>query len=426
MKNNVRLASLVAPVMLIFAAALLPAANVHFVQPDGLTVHEWGTFTSVAGEDGSAAEWNALGCKSDLPRFVNDFGYRGLKLGVSGTVRMETPVMYFYSPRDLNAHVKVTFPQGLITEWYPQAEYEVHQNSIADGSTPRNAPGTKSALIFAPRNVAGCMLCHTNLNGIETSLENLTGTIEWSNIHVQPGTSPSLPVESDPSRYYAARQTDAAPVTVGGQQEKFLFYRGVGRFPVPLSARISGDGQVVVENRVQQSVPAVILFENHDGRIGYRTANAIQGALTLDVPPLDATFPKLRQELEAALIAQGLFPKEAQAMVETWRDSWFEEGSRLIYVVPSSAVDAILPLHVEPAPSHTERVFVGRIELVTPETKRSVESAVARSDWSAVDRYNRFLGPILRLIYEGNPAKLSEIEQLYRNWQSSIGAGRCR
>jgi hypothetical protein len=417
MKNNVRLASLVAPVLLI-SAALLTAANVPLVQPDGLTVHEWGTFTSVAGEDGSAAEWNALGCKSDLPRFVNDFGYRGLKLGVSATVRMETPVLYFYSPRELEAHVKVTFPRGLITEWYPQADYEVHQ-------TTQRGPGTKSALIFAPRNVAGCMRCHTNLNGIETSVENLTGTLEWSNIHVQPGTSPSLPVESDPSRYYAARQTDAAPVTVGGQQEKFLFYRGVGRFPVPLSARFSGDGQVVVENRTQQSVPTVILFENHEGRIGYRTANAIQAALTLDVPPPGATFPKLRQDLETALIAQGLFPKEAQAMVETWRDSWFEEGSRLIYIVPSSAVDAILPLQVEPTPLHTERVFVGRIELVTPETKRSVESAVARSDWPAVDRYNRFLDPILRRIYAGNPAKLSEIEQLYRNWQSSIGAGRC-
>ena len=182
----------------------------------------------------------------------------------------------------------------------------------------------------------------------------------------------------------------------------------------------------MVENRTQQSVPTVILFENHEGRIGYRTANAIQAALTMDVPPPDATFPELRQDLETALIAQGLFPKEAQAMVETWRDSWFEEGSRLIYILPSSAVDAILPLQVEPAPLHTERVFVGRIELVTPETKRSVESAIARSDWPAVDRYNRFLDPILRRIYAGNPAKLSEIEQLYRNWQNSIGAGSCR
>ena len=85
-------------------------------------------------------------------------------------------------------------------------------------------------------------------------------------------------------------------------------------------------------------------------------------------------------------------------MVETWRDSWFEEGSRLIYIVPSRAIDAFLPLQVEPAPSQTARVFVGRIELITPETTSAVEEAMAKSDWSAIDRYGRFLDPILTRI----------------------------
>ena len=75
-----------------------------------------------------------------------------------------------------------------------------------------------------------------------TSRENLTGTIEWSNIHVQPGTSPPLLVESDPSRYYAARQTDAATVTVGGQQTT-IRARSFGafastRFPTPVRSPI--------------------------------------------------------------------------------------------------------------------------------------------------------------------------------------------
>jgi hypothetical protein len=398
MKNT--LFALFAPIV-VLCAGFLEAANVHSNSSEGLTVHEWGTFTSVAGEDGNAEVWNALGSTSDLPRFVHDFGYRGLKLGVSGTVRMETPVLYFYSSHEVDAHVKITFPQGLITEWYPQAEYEVHQNSPADGS----------AQPLAPRNIAGCMKCHTDLNGINTSLANLTAAIEWSGIHVQPGTAPALPVESKPSRYYAARKTDASPVTVSGEQEKFLFYRGVGYFPVPLSARVSDNGQVMIDNRVQQSVPMVILFENHEGRIGYRIAKDVQGASTLDEPTLDASLPQLQQVLETALTTQGLFPKEAHAMVQTWQDSWFEEGSRLIYITPRGVVDAILPLAVEPAPSHLERVFVGRIELVTPETKRWLESAVARSDWGLVGRYSRFLDPILRRIYAGNPYKVAEIEQ---------------
>ena len=167
----------------------------------------------------------------------------------------------------------------------------------------------------------------------------------------------------------------------------------------------------MVENRTEGSVPLVILFENRNGRIGYRVAGALDGTLTIDAPPLDGSLARLRQDLTAALIAQGLFPKEAQAMVETWRDSWFEEGSRLIYIVPSEAVDAILPLQVTPAPSQVVRVFVGRMELVTAETKRSVESAVAKGDWQAVDRYGRFLDPILQRMYPGNPDRVSRIEQ---------------
>jgi len=42
--------------------------------PD-LTVHEWGTFTAIAGKDGRAAEWLPLGfprypASTDLPQFV--------------------------------------------------------------------------------------------------------------------------------------------------------------------------------------------------------------------------------------------------------------------------------------------------------------------------------------------------------------------
>ncbi|MBZ5617286.1 MAG: hypothetical protein LAQ69_00945 [Acidobacteriia bacterium] len=416
MKFEIRFVPAIAPFLVISAAAFLLAADSYSERPGsptpkpgGLTVHEWGTFTSVAGEDGSAIDWDALGGKDDLPGFVNDSGNRCTKWRLTGTVRMETPVLYFYSPRELDAHVKVLFPQGLITEWYPQAEYEVYQKSRSDGSVSRLAP---------------------NLNGIDTSLRSLTGGIEWKNIKIQPGTAPALPTESAPSRYYAARGTDATPITVGGQHEKFLFYRGVGRFPVPLSARVSSDGKIVVENRGHDPVPGVILFENRGGRLGYRNAGALTDVVTLERPSLDGSFPQLEYDLENALVAQGLFFKEAQAMVETWRDSWFEEGSRLIYLVPSSAIDAMLPLEVDPAPSQTARVFVGRIELITPETRRSVEEALARKDWATIDRYNRFLDPILKRMGSENPSMASQIERFHieqaARIQGSVSAGRCR
>jgi hypothetical protein len=393
------------PLLFLSAATILMAASIVSTERSDLTVHEWGTFTSVAGEDGSAIDWEALGCKDDLPGFVNDFGYRGFKWRLTATVRMETPVLYFYSSRELDAHVKVAFPHGLITEWYPQAEYEVYQRNRIDGSVRRLA---------------------ANLGGIDTSLRSVSGGIEWKRIKVQPDVSPTLPVESGASRYYAARATDATPITVGDQREKFLFYRGVGRFPVPLSVRLTGDSKVVVENRGQDTVPVAILFENRGGRLGYRNAGAIADAVTLDRPSLDGSFAVLRHDLETALIAQGLFSREAQAMVETWRDSWFEEGARLIYIVPSRAIDAGLPLQVEPVPSQTARVFVGRIELVTPETQRAVEEGMARGDWAAIDRYQRFLGPILSRISSENPLKASQVEGFVQSMQASYGVRKCR
>src|ERR687884_2381827 len=36
-----------------------------------LVVHEWGTFTSIAGRDGVALEWRPLNGASDLPKFVH-------------------------------------------------------------------------------------------------------------------------------------------------------------------------------------------------------------------------------------------------------------------------------------------------------------------------------------------------------------------
>src|SRR5436853_4430009 len=163
MKSKNRCAPVLTAALVILAAVFL-SAETYSVQPSGLTVHEWGTVTAVAGEDGSAVDWDALGCKDDLPGFVNDFGYRGFKWQLTGTVRMETPVLYFYSSRELDAHVKVAFPHGLITEWYPQAEYEVYQRSRSNGSVRRLA---------------------ANLNGIDTSLRSLTGGIEWKSMKVQ-------------------------------------------------------------------------------------------------------------------------------------------------------------------------------------------------------------------------------------------------
>ena len=120
----------------------------------------------------------------------------------------------------------------------------------------------------------------------------------------------------------------------------------------------------------------------------------------------------MRAALERTLVANGLYPKEAAAMVETWRDSWFEDGLRLFYIVPRSAIDEVLPLEVTPAPASTARVFVGRIELITPAIVAEVKAGVLARDRAPIAKYGRFLKPILaRIVASSTPAEAVTIER---------------
>jgi len=333
----------------------------------GLTVHEWGTFTSVAGPDGLAMDWLPAGGPTDLPCFVSvsGAGPKGLALTDQGgrsklaKVRMETPVLYFYAPEAQSVYVKVRFPHGLITEWYPpQAELNP---SVYD---------------------------------VQKAFPDITGTITWNNVKVAPGATASYPYEDSPSHYYAARRTNAAPLEVAGKFEKFLFYRGIASFTPPIAARIA-DPKIIITNMAGDPLPAVILFEKRGSRIGYRMFKNVEGTIHVEAPELNATFSSLQGDLESLLRSQGMFALEARAMVETWRDSWFEQGSRIFYITPSQSVDSILPLEVMPKPISIARAFVGRMELASPTTQQEVRRAIAENDRSTLATYGRFLEPIV-------------------------------
>jgi hypothetical protein len=360
----------------------------------GLTVHEWGTFTSIAGDKGQAVEWSPLTGSTDLPEFVEHFRNAGFKLGLRGTVRMETPVLYFYDSREETVSVNVRFSKGVITEWYPRASRVEPAVALYDAS----------------------------LNGKQPD-----GSISWDAVTVAPSLRTDFPADGLDNHYYAARQTTSTPVLVktprGEQHEKFLFYRGVANFAVPVSARIAPSGQVLIENRGDEEIPGVILFERRGEKVGFRVGGAVKDRAIVDPPELTETVDSLGRELEGLLVSRGLYQDEAHAMVETWRSSWFEEGSRLLYVVPSEFVNAVLPLSIRPAPAQTVRVFVGRLELVTPATEKAIERALATHDGATLARYGRFLEPILQSMIkkESNPAKMRQIEDsLSAYWSTAI------
>ena len=93
--------------VVIFAAVLALASQLLRGRSNdavAFTAHEWGTFTSIAGADGRAVPWHPLNGPSDLPSFVDQCG-GNLKGAMAGTVRMETPVIYFYAPEDVTVSV---------------------------------------------------------------------------------------------------------------------------------------------------------------------------------------------------------------------------------------------------------------------------------------------------------------------------------
>jgi hypothetical protein len=368
-----------------------------FSSDPNLTAHEWGTFTSIAAKDGHAAEWLPLTGSTDLPAFVEHFQTPDFKGGLRGTVRMETPVLYFYTNHPTTISVHVSFSQGLITEWYP------HANRVEPVGLQ-----TQTRLV-------------SYLKDWSRRQKQPDSSISWDSIALEPNSSASLPREGRTNHYYAARQTSSTPLRIktqaSEQVEKFLFYRGVSSFSVPVSAKLAHDGKILAQTLITQEIPAMLLFERRGDKLGLRIADAAAAQTTLDPPELNANMDSLKQAVEDMLIAQGLYHDEAQAMFETWRDSWFEEGSRLLYIVPRQFVDSVLPLSINPTPAQTVRVFVGRLELITPATQRAVEQALAAHDQSTLTCYGRFLVPILEnmIASERNSAKKAQFNEYLNN-----------
>jgi len=365
------------------------------------SVHEWGTFTSIAGAQGKAIVWMPQREKDDLPSFVEHLQNNHFKGGLQGTVRMETPVLYFYAVHPTTVSVQVRFAQGFLTEWYPHAV----------------SPLTKS-----------------QLSEPIVDLKSSSGLLTWNLISVDPMERGNFPREAAESRYYAARETNASPLTVfsskGPQHEKFLFYRGVSSFDVPVSTTPMNGNRVYVSNLTQTQIPQAILFERRGVRLGYRVVGSIQNSMIIDPPELNGDINSLSRDLEKILVEEGLHADEAHAMIETWNDSWFEEGTRLLYIVPRDFVDSVLPLKISPAPSKVTRVFVGRIEVVTPATEHAVETAFVNGDRTTRHKYGRFLVPILEIMMarSNEPARKIKLTKYltaaYNEMNSALSAAR--
>ena len=351
---------------------------------DRLVVHEWGTFTSLQDEQGNAIG----GINSDdepVPDFVHGVGKEFLldpglerrvlledvpllRKGVplchpDVRMRLETPVLYFHPPARLNEpfqiDVEVEFRGGWLTEYYPDA--------VAA------APG-----IDQVRRVFG------SLN------PQAVGTLSWNDLTV--GVTDTEGPRTSSHVWLAPRAVNAAMVrSRSGESEKYLFYRGVGNLGTPLKV-------VRLANRtlgIYSNFPDVSTVASYEIKAAWLVDIRGRTAAFRGLPPLTAaakeklltttsgdfrqeeysldSLVRLRQSMHQALVKDGLFPDEAAAMLNTWEDSYFRSpGLRLFFLVPQAWTDQVLPLKLS-MPADVTRTMVGRIEIVTPEQRKTLQ-----------------------------------------------------
>lgn len=397
-----------------FCIAALSVSLRVFAAPqseDEFTAHEWGTFTSVQGADGAQMIWNPF-ITTDLPRFVYDRTRAGVaawrvsdyatKSVMMTIVRMETPVIYFYSDKERTVDVQVKFPQGTITEWYPQA----------------TAVGPRFTTNVAERANAS------------------QNYIEWRGVDIlsrdtKEISDEKLIREKGDNHYYEARATDAnflrmkSPYGKGTEYERDLFYRGAGNFRAPLRLKLAPGDSLELTTTNSDAMTDLFVLAIRNGMARYQKIDRVSASESQQVQlnekafaPLSDVREQIMREMAAALVKQGLYEREATAMVNTWKHQWFaEEGVRVLYLLPRTWTDRALPLTVTPAPKQVARVMVGRAELITPQMEFAYSEEVKRyvtGDHAERARaiesvrklgLGRFLEPATRRIVSGKTDK---------------------
>jgi hypothetical protein len=334
---------------------------------------------------------------SRLPKFVYDWKNPGLnrrqgaqmpmqKQALLTLQRMETPVIYFYADQEQTVDVSVDFPKGLITEWYPQT------SQIGPSYVP-TPPLLLKLDQFAHK--AGVKASFTFASLLKNPATPQSRA-RWANIEILPAKEGaslvhSLPLDRSGSHYFAARDTDANLLEAGSsatEHERFIFYRGVGNFATPLHVTMNAQSDVTLSNTGTEPLADLFVLglENGKGkfvqidRLGAREDRTLPVDAREYSEPTEKLSARLGQQMAEALVSEGLYRREATAMINTWKDSWFaEDGVRVLYLLPRAWTDRTLPLKLDPAPRELVRVMVGRAEVLTPTLEQNLSQNLLKA-----------------------------------------------
>ena len=157
------------------------------------------------------------------------------------------------------------------------------------------------------------------------------------------------------------RPTSVARPTRDGapkEWERFIFYRGLGEAKLPLDVRARGE-PVTVSATAPPGVRHLFVLRVEGGRGAYSYLPALAGQ-SIDLPAMDAALPidrfveKLGDDLAGRLVESGLYEKEARAMVNTWRSSYFHNRRPPHSVRAAAVVDrSVHPAEHRPGPGRS-------------------------------------------------------------------------
>ncbi len=392
----------------LFACCLLSISIVvQSQQNTSFEAHEWGTFTTLAGSNGQllsglyideeklppqtysiAFQYKKSETVRDNPSY-DPFSNKGTssnptittseysRLSLKNvTVKMETPVIYFYSESAFEVNVHVDFPNGSISQWYPE-----------------RINGERRPLEYLGYPAIS--------KSIDFSIP-YGGSIDWHATVLRPeSTIPySINPETAPDFWIAPRATQSNKIKVHNihqqhfEKEKFLFYRGIGNFEPPVHINYSKRTVLEISNTYHEQIPYLMVYEKTTSGNSYvwhtGALNANEKTSVWLTDPMNSE--EKIDELIDQLVNNGLYRDEAEAMIETWKKSYFDQpGMKVFWILPRSYTDEILPIQVSPPPKNLERVMIGRSEILTPEFEESLyQNLVANGDSAEFmnDRYS--------------------------------------
>jgi hypothetical protein len=337
-----------------------------------MVVHEWGTITTRHDSKGApVGKLNRIRAAEVLPAFVHHYeppqsSPNPLTKSAAApgnpdvTMRLETPVIYFYPPSDWNKKfdVNVFFRGGVINEFFPNA---VASQDIDFGHLQmKSAVGVK---------------WDGRLNNV------VRGKLEWKDVEL--AEKGSVPETNNPV-WLAPRAVKSAFVKVGNETENYLFYRGVAHLDSLIRTEIGPDRKIKfytfsafpVLNKQESVIPKVWIANIISPQVlAFRELSHLR--LTKDLGKIvsestlnfqskefsERAHGNLKNSIRSALIQSGLFENEANAMIETWKEPYFSApGTRIFYIVPREWIDYYLPLTFS-VPTELKRVLVGRVDL---------------------------------------------------------------